>query len=147
MNKIIYAIIGLVLVAGSFFGGYYYEKKACANTNPNMGFDGSKLGGTPPTGAPDGSSSSSFNGRGNGGPGGGGSTGEIISNDGKSITIKTSDGSTKIVYFSDSTKVSKNETASTSDLTVGTTVSAMGTTNSDKSVTAQNIMIGTFSNK
>lgn len=148
MKKIIYVVVGLLLMTGSFFGGYYYEKKACTNS-ANLGFDGGNRpdmsNGTPPTGAPN-NSSGSYS-RGNGGPGGGGSTGEIISNDGKSVTIKTSDGSTKIVYFSDSTKVNKNESASTSDLTVGTTISAMGTTNSDKSVTAQNIIIGNVSNK
>ena len=67
--------------------------------------------------------------------------GEIINSDDKSITIKMTDGSSKIILISDSTNINKAETASKTDLTVGTTVSIFGQTNSDGSVTAQNIQL------
>lgn len=67
--------------------------------------------------------------------------GEIISQDSKSITVKLQDGSSKIVLLSDSATVSKTESGSKSDLKDGTTVAVFGTTNSDGSVTAQNIQL------
>ena len=68
-------------------------------------------------------------------------SGEIINSDDKSITVKMTDGSSKIILISDSTNINKAETASKTDLTVGTTVSIFGQTNSDGSVTAQNIQL------
>lgn len=141
MKKLSNVIIIIIVVAvgvGGFFGGSYYQKKKCASTANSRDFDGNPqqmFRGTPPTDMP------GRNGQSNGGSGGGGNTGEIISKDDKSVTIKTSDGSTKIIYFSDSTTISKNETADSSNLSVGTNISAMGSTNSDKSVTAKNIII------
>ena len=68
-------------------------------------------------------------------------TGSIISADDKSITVKLTDGSSKIVLISDKTEVNKAETASQDELKVGVTVSVFGTSNSDGSVTAQNIQL------
>lgn len=67
--------------------------------------------------------------------------GEIISSDNTSITVKLDDGSTKIVLFSDSTAINKAENGSKSDLTTGQIVLVTGQTNSDGSVTAQNIQL------
>lgn len=67
--------------------------------------------------------------------------GEITNSDDKSITVKMTDGSSKIILISDLTSINKAETASKIDLTVGTTVSVFGQTNSDGSVTAQNIQL------
>lgn len=68
-------------------------------------------------------------------------SGEIISADDKSITVKLPDGSSKIVLFSDKTAINKAETGSKTDLTVNTKVAVFGQDNSDGSVTAQNIQI------
>lgn len=65
--------------------------------------------------------------------------GEIIGTDEKSITVKMDDGSSKIILISDTTQIYQAETASREDLTEGTTVSVFGTTNTDGSVSAQNI--------
>lgn len=67
--------------------------------------------------------------------------GEIISADDKSVTIKLTDGSSKIVLFSDTTQINQAAAATKTDLKVGTTVAVFGQTNSDGSVTAQNIQI------
>lgn len=69
--------------------------------------------------------------------------GEIISKDDSSITVKLSDDSSKIVIFSDSTGINKSEEGLIEDLSEGVQVMIMGQTNSDGSVTARNIQIGT----
>jgi hypothetical protein len=69
-------------------------------------------------------------------------SGEIISINGESsVTVKLSDGSTKIVLLSSSTAVDKTSVASKSDLKVGEKVAAFGQANSDGSITAQNIQL------
>lgn len=68
-------------------------------------------------------------------------TGEILSVDDKSITVKLQDGSSKIVLLSDKTMINKATEASKSDLKVGGRVLATGTSNSDGSITAQNIQL------
>ena len=67
--------------------------------------------------------------------------GEIIGADEESITVKLSDGSSKIVLLSDKTEINKAATATKEDLKVGEKVSVFGTDNSDGSVTAQNIQL------
>lgn len=67
--------------------------------------------------------------------------GSIIAADDKSITVQMQDGSSKIVLFSASMSVNKAAEAATADLKVGETVRVFGSTNSDGSVSAQNIQL------
>ena len=67
--------------------------------------------------------------------------GQILSMSNNILTIKLSDGSTKIVVLSGNTTFAQSAKASLSDLKVGDTVNAIGTTNSDGSVTAQDLQI------
>lgn len=120
-------IITIVLVsAGAFYGGMRYQQ---SKTPARPGFAAGQFGtnGTQRIG--------------NGAPNGGFATGQIISADSQSITIKMQDGGSKIVFLSGSTEVGKTVTGTASDLAVGTNVVASGTANSDGSVTAATIQI------
>jgi hypothetical protein len=69
--------------------------------------------------------------------------GEIINLDDKSITVKLPDDSSKIILINDSSVINKTESSSIDDLKKGTNVTVFGQENSDGSITAQNIQIGT----
>lgn len=128
-NKIILGIVGLLFIAGSFYGGMAYAKSSTRSRgqfgNGQMMANGQFPGG----------------GMRGGMNGGGFTVGEIISKDTSSITIKMQDGSTKIVLVSDSTQVMKSASGSLADLSNGTNVVVTGTTNSDGSITGQSVQI------
>ena len=73
---------------------------------------------------------------------GGFTSGEIASIDGSTLTITTSDGTTVKVTTSTGTTVSKSAATDVSALAVGDTVTVVGQTASDSSVTAQAITEG-----
>ena len=74
--------------------------------------------------------------------GGGFTGGSILSKDATSITVKDSSGNTKTVYYSSSTTISKSSDVSADALTVGQDVTVTGTSNTDGSVTATRIILG-----
>src|SRR4030042_1137164 len=67
--------------------------------------------------------------------------GEVLTKDEQSLTIKTADGSSKIVFFSDSTQVSKMIEGAIDDLEIGKQITINGKENSDGSYTAQTIQL------
>ena len=67
--------------------------------------------------------------------------GQILNIDTNSLTVKMSDGSTKLVVLSDKTVFAKTETASLSYLKSGDTVNVLGIQNPDGSVTANDVSI------
>lgn len=69
-------------------------------------------------------------------------TGEIISKDETSITVKQADDSTKIVLFSESAGVHKAVDGTIEDLKTGERVMVFGQENPDGSITANSIQIG-----
>ena len=70
-------------------------------------------------------------------------SGKLISKDKSSITIELADSSSKIILLSDSSQITKTNSGTDTDLTEGTQVTVFGQENSDGSLTAQNIQIGT----
>lgn len=125
---VITAVVALVVAAAAFFSGMKYQQMKTGSV--------AFMRGANQMGARNGGGMMGGNRQGFGGV-----TGEITANDGKSMTVKTSDGSAKIVILSDSTTVSKTSDGATSDLTVGTKIAVFGPSNSDGSVTAQNVQL------
>src|ERR1051325_6824838 len=117
-------IIAAVIVAGAlgFFGGMSYGKSsASVASGTRQRFLSQANGG--------------FGGRGNF-QNGGFVSGEILNKDSQGITVKTREGSSKIVLVSNSTQIMKSVQGSVSDLSAGEQVVVMGTANSDGSLTA-----------
>ncbi len=134
MNKktIWAAVIGIVLIGASFYGGYAYAKSSA----PSRTFTRGQFAGAAGAGA----AGAGFAGRG-AGAGGGFTAGTILSTGNGSITVKLSSGSTQIVLVATSTQVMKSASGSLADLTAGTNVVVTGTTNSDQSITASSIQL------
>ena len=65
-----------------------------------------------------------------------------MANDGSTITVKMTDGSTKYVLYSGSTTISKSAAGTSADLVTGQNVIVTGSTNSDGSITATQIQLG-----
>ena len=131
-KNIAVACLVLIVAAGAFFAGTIYQKNqkpgsTQVSDSSTTGFNrGGGQGFTPGSG-------SSFR--------GGGTSGTIASISGSTITVTATDGSTKTITLGDSTTITKSQTMAESDLAAGQTVTVMGTTNSDGSVTARNITI------
>lgn len=68
-------------------------------------------------------------------------SGEIINSDDQSITVKTNDGSSKLIFLSDNTEINEATKAAVSDLEIGKQVAVFGTENPDGSITGQNIQL------
>lgn len=67
--------------------------------------------------------------------------GEIVKNDAASITVKLTDGSSKIILLTAETQINKAEVITKEDLTAGTSVAVFGTETTDGSLTAQTIQV------
>ena len=129
-NKLILVAVTVAFLVGSgaFYGGMKYAQgKAVSDRQQRLGQTGANIG-------------SGFRG-GQSGAGGGLVSGDIISKDNQSITVKMRDGSSKIVFFSDTTEVSKFVAGVSADLVIGKTVTIIGKTNSDGSVTATSVQL------
>jgi hypothetical protein len=130
-NKIIISfVVGIIVVGGGAF--YAGTKYAGSNRVPSGNFTSQMSG--------------SQNGFGMGMRGGQGlsgvTVGEIISKDDTSITVKLPGGGSKIVFFSDKTAVTKNTTSSIADIVINENVVVNGSANTDGSINAQTIQLG-----
>jgi hypothetical protein len=138
--KPIYVLIIVIIVAaGAFYGGVFYQK----NQRPSFaGGAGSFAGRRFGSGGAGGFQGGQGVAGANGAPAMMPVRGQIVSTGNDSITVKMQDGSSKIVNLTGQTKINKTTSGAVSDLKSGTTVTAIGTSNSDGSVTAQDVMIG-----
>lgn len=130
-NSLVLIIVVAIIVGGAgFFGGMQYQK----SQRPAMGDRQFMMGGPNGQGQP-------MQGRPNM-QGMAPVSGEVISSDDESVTVKMQDGSSKILILSSDTAINKSTEGTKTDLKTGERITAFGTENSDGSVTAQNISIG-----
>ncbi|TSC53655.1 MAG: Uncharacterized protein LiPW39_145 [Parcubacteria group bacterium LiPW_39] len=150
---VIFVLGALIFGAGTFYGGMKYQQSKGPTAADFSARGGSAVGGqnlrnlsseerqqmfgqmgTNASGAAAGRRADGAN----------AAAGEIIAKDDKSITVKLSDGGSKIIFFSDSAKVTKSTAGTIADLGIGETVFASGTQNSDGSLTAETLQLGTI---
>jgi hypothetical protein len=131
MNKKIHiismAILIVIIGGGTFYGGMIFGKNQKPNFQANGigNFQGQRTGLTGQ----------------NRQVGAGFINGDVVLKDNTSITVKSKDGSSKIVFYSDTTEFSKFAQGSINDVKTGDSVMINGKTNSDGSITAQTIQI------
>ncbi len=127
-------VIALIVIGGgSFYGGMQYQKSKTPSfaggfnrAGMMQGAYGGASGGT----------------RGAGRVANGGfASGDVLSKDDKSITIKLRTGGSEIILLSDKTQVVKADQGAVSDISVGQALTLTGTPNSDGSLTAESIQI------
>jgi hypothetical protein len=125
-NNIIFIVVSIIVVAGSFFGGIQYQKTKYPKFSGGLSGMGER----------------NQMGQRNGNVGMSQVRGTLLNKDENSITVKLQDSSSKIVLFTDSTLINKTEKGTKDDLKEGEEISVFGKTNSDGSVTAENIQVG-----
>ncbi len=128
-NQVIIAVIITAIAVGiaGFYGGFLYQK-----SKSNLGFSGRF---SSPAGR------FRFAG-GTAGPNNSIVRGTILSNDGKTMTVKLPNGSSKIIVLAPQTNVTEATQAAQTSLQTGKIVTIFGTSNPDGSVTADNVAIG-----
>ena len=127
-KKIVGVVVTGLLVAGiSFWGGMTYAGNNLKKANENRQGVFNQNGGMKGQGARVGN--------------GGVVSGEVLSVDSTSMTVKLRDGGSKIVLLSPASKVEKTVDGVAADVTVGKSVMVTGTTNPDGSVTASSVQL------
>ena len=130
-KKIILIIIALAIIGGgAFYGGMKYgqSKNPRLSSEQRQQFLQGSIEGNLPRGTGRGVGANFLN-------------GEVIAKDEQSLTLKMQDGSSKIVFFSDSTEISKTAEGSIGDVEIGKQIVVNGDQNSDGSYTAKTIQL------
>jgi len=124
-NLLLVIATGLVMLIAGFFGGMQFQKSKLQQIPEGLTAMGRGQIGLR-----------------NGGTGISQVRGTVLNKDEKSITLKLEENSGKIIIYTDSTLINKTEKGTKDDLKEGEEISVFGQTNSDGSVTADNIQIG-----
>ena len=123
---IVVAVVLIIIAAGAgFFGGMMFQKNQGStlgtmgrgNFTARFGQNGQNVANFRPV------------------------RGQVLNMGNNSLTVKMSDGSTRIVVLSSSTTFAQSAKAALSDIKSGDTVNVVGTANSDGSVTATDVQI------
>lgn len=123
---LIVVLVAIIVGALAFYGGMMVTGSSSSgngerrNFNPN--FNGSGFGR-------------------NGGQNGGFVNGTVLKMDNTSITVQSRDGTSRIVFLSDMTKIQKSVEGTVSDLSIGKQVRVTGKQGSDGTVAADNVQI------
>ncbi len=126
-------IIGAVVIAIlSFWGGSAYAKHKSTTALRTMG--GPTMQGARGTFTVGGMKNGSN-------AGGGFVSGTVLSKTDTTITVQNQAGGSKILLVSPTTAVSKSAQGSITDVAVGSSILATGSTNSDGSITAQTLQL------
>jgi len=125
-NILLTILLALIVGIGPFYAGTQYQKSQASANNEQFAQSGRGQSGR-------------FGG--NRGRFGMATVGNVVSQDANSITVQLPDGSSKIITISNSTTFVKTNNTAKSDVQNGMRIAVFGTTNSDGSVTAQNIQI------
>ena len=124
-------IVALIIIVGiaAFFGGVKYQQAQAGSSRQFYlhGGQGGNMG------------LRRFGGQGNANFQA--TRGQVVSVDTNNITLKLQDGSTKLINLSGSTRYMKEDQAASSDIKSGTTIMVIGSTNSDGSISAQDVQI------
>lgn len=150
-------ITALIVGSGAFWGGMKYNQSKGATSLQdlqNMSSEQRRQALQQFRGGADSGGTAGSRRIATGGQGGGGFVrGNIISKDDKSVTVELSSpgqnaggnavapSGSKIVFFSDSTEITKSTVGSAGDFQVGQQIIANGTQNQDGSITASSIQI------
>lgn len=152
INTTITILVVLVIGAGAFLGGTFFQKHqdslrgltgaALMEKIAELGSGQATSGvlGDETRGGPEG-----FAGRGmmgdDGMINGRGTIGKITAKTDSTLTVELLNGSTRTINISNSTQIRKTTTGSLADLSVGETVSALGANKSDGSLDASSVQL------
>jgi hypothetical protein len=134
MKKISFLTVGIAVISliVGLIGGYWYEKSSVSRlANSSDQFPGGRAQ----------QGFRSANSRAGGFAAGGAISRQVISKDDTSLTIKTRDGSSKIILITGNTTVAKSAAGLISDIATDAMVMVLGNLNSDGSITANSIQI------
>ena len=130
---VIILITALVVGGAAFFGGTKYAQGKSVTATGTANFAGRTRGQGLVGGANRGMGA---------GMGGGFTAGEVLTKDASSLTLKLSDGGSKVVLFSTSTPVRKTTEGTLDDVAIGNQITVIGQAGSDGSIMASSIQQG-----
>jgi hypothetical protein len=130
----------IIVAGGMFYAGMKYSDSKVVAARMTLRGNGDRMDVGPAGGGTRGQRGG-VQGGSNSANGEGFSGGQVVAKDDTSITIKTRDGGSKIVYYSGATSVGKTVSGSASELNVGQDVMVSGKSNPDGSIAAKDIQI------